>query len=235
VVTDGRVVGWWDGASWVSPDPNGVVVPAVRGHVLRPASGAGAPVTVDTDPSAFCFPEEGRATWDLEGLDGLDGLRVSGGHILQPRPVEEVSAAPGHQEAVAAVLAADGVDAPVEIDRVLRFDLEGDGVDEALVEANRIADESLVGLGPGNYSIVVFRRVGPGGDVENVAVHADTAPPPVGQADSLTVVEIEGLADVDGDGILELGTSYRGYEWSGAELIDLRDEPTVLLTAGCGV
>jgi hypothetical protein len=71
--------------------------------------------------------------------------------------------------------------------------------------------------------------------VEDVVVHADTRPPPAGQADSLTVVDIEGLADVDGDGILELGTSYRGYEWSGAEILDLQDQPTVLLTAGCGV
>jgi hypothetical protein len=133
------------------------------------------------------------------------------------------------------VLAADGVDAPVEVDRVLRFDLEGDGADEILIEANRIADESLIGLGPGNYSVVLLRRVGPSGDVEDVVVHADTRPPPAGDADSLTVVEVEGLADVDGDGILELGTSYRGYEWSGAELIDLRAAPAVLLTASCGV
>ena len=41
-------------------------------------------------------------------------------------------------EAVAAVLAEDGVEAEIEINRVLRFDLEGDGVDEVLIQANRL-------------------------------------------------------------------------------------------------
>ncbi len=88
---------------------------------------------------------------------------------------------------------------------------------------------SLVGLELGNYVIVLLQRVVAGGETSDVVIHADTRPPPDGQADSLTVMEMAGLVDVDGDATLELVTTYDGYEWGKSDLWDVRGNPTVLL------
>lgn len=230
VVGDGLVLGWWDGA-WVGTDPDGVDVPPMLGVELRRADGS-ATFAIAEEPIAGCFPEDSFGLWYLDGIG--PGLFLSAGLPDLDRPIQEIGPSPAHVAAVADVLAADGVEAEIEINRVLRFDVEGDGVDEVLIQANRITGDSVYGLGPGHYSILLMRRVR-GGTVDNIVLHADTEPPPEGQADSLTVYEIIDLADVNGDGALELAAGYYGYEWSGTVLYDLGAEPEIVLGAGCGV
>lgn len=233
VIVDGDVLGWWEAGEWVDPDPDGVVAPPVLGVEFRfPAARLGT-LTLAEVPNPGCFPESGWTTWYTSVRDGI---LVSGDHPLRPQPVDEVPAAAVHMEAVRSVLDDGGVaaDVPVEIDRVLRFDLEGDGVDEVLIEANKIPEGSIWGLGPGHYSVVLYRRVTADGSVENIVIHSDLDPP--GQvADSLTEVRIRGLLDLNGDGVLELVTSYRGYEWGGHEIRSLQREPAVVISVGCGV
>ena len=53
-----------------------------------------------------------------------------------------------------------------------RADIEGDGVDEVLIEASLHADESLLGRAAGDYSVVLLRRLN-GGEVETVLVRGD--------------------------------------------------------------
>ena len=231
VVADGLVLGSWHNGAWVRTDPDGVAVPPLLGLELRSADEAD-PFTVAEEPTAGCFPEDSFAMWYLNDIDL--GLYVSPGVPEFDPSISEISPSAAHVEAVAAVLAEDGVEAEIEINRVLRFDLEGDGVDEVLIQANRLSGDSVWGLGPGHYSIMVLRRVR-GNTVDNIIVHADTEPPPVGDADSLTVYEIVGLMDVNGDGLLDLAARYYGYEWFGVSLYDLRADPEVVLGSGCGV
>jgi hypothetical protein len=233
VAVDGSVLGWWDGETWVEADRDGAIAPAVDGVHFRAAS-------PDTEPmiagpaGARCFPESGLATWHIGG----SGVLVSGDHPLRHDAMTEAGAVAAHIDAVRAVLDADGIaaDVPVEIDRVLRFDLQGDGIDEVIIKANRLGDGGIAGLGPGHYSIVIVRKLLSDDSVANIVLHADTDPPGPGVADSLTAVEVRGVADVDGDGTLELATSYYGYEWGGAELYSLTGaEPTLWIGSGCGV
>ena len=51
----------------------------------------------------------------------------------------------------------------------------------------------------------------------------------------MTVYEIVGLINVNGDGVLELAARYCGYEWFGVQLFDLRASPKVVLGSSCGV
>ena len=231
-VVDRLVLGRWDGTSWIAPDREGIRVPPIRGHQLRSVNDDDL-VVITQDPTTGCFPEDGVATWYISDL--IPGLAVSGHHRLQPRPLADIAPAPEHFAAVREVLARDGVTAEVEIDRVIRFDLEGDGVDEVIIEANRLESDRLWGLGPGNYSILLLQRLGPNGTVENSVIYADTEPPPADHADSLTVVTVEALADVNGDGTFELATHYYGYEWGGYSLWDLTGAPSRVLGSGCGV
>jgi len=232
VTVDETVVGWWDGGAWTGADAAGVEAPPVDGSVLR--SVEALPDLIAGSATAGCFPESGQAYWQL---DGMDGVRASGSHDLQPRAYEEIGAAPAHIDAIRAVLDAEGVDAsvPVEITRVIRLDVEGDGVDEVLIEAVRLPGPPILGsIEEGHYSILVMRRLLPDDSVENLTLHAGVADLELSGQYVLRVDLAEPI-DVNGDGSFELATRWSYYEGGGVSLFELGAEPSEVLVAGCGV
>jgi len=232
VSVDATLAGWWDGSSWASPDPGGAVVPAVDGVVMR--SVESLPDRTAGPPTADCMPESGQVFWQIAGMDGV---RASGGHDLRPRALQEIGAAPAHIEAVRSVLTDGGVDAsvPVEITRVIRLDVEGDGVDEVLIEAVRLPDQSRLGnIEEGHYSILVLRRVLADDSVENITLHAGLADLELAGQYVLRV-DIAEPVDVNGDGSFELAARWSYYEGGGVSLFDLGPVPSEVLVAGCGV
>lgn len=232
VTVDEMVLGWWDGSAWVETAEVEADVPPIEGETLR--SVEGLPDVVAAEPVANCMPEAGVVNW---WIDALDGLRASGTHDLQPRPYEEIGAADAHVDAIRAVLDAGGVDpaVPVEISRVTRFDIEGDGVDEVVIEAQRFPEGPLLGfIDEGHYSVVVLRRVLPDDSVENITLHAGIAD--LEQAGQYVLrVDSAGPIDVNGDGAYELASRWSYYEGGGASLFELGAEPAEVLVAGCGV
>lgn len=230
IVSDDLVVGWYEDGAWVRPDPTGIDPPPVVGVELRDLTGT--PMgSIGADPEVGCFPEDERANWQVS-LDG--GTFVSGEHELQPRPVRESAPTPEYFDVLNSIVSDLGGSADVEIDRVWRFDLEGDGVDEALIEANSVDVDDSYDLVGGNYSILLLRRIGADGEVENITIHAEAAP----DGDEfvyMTYFYVSGLADIDGNGVFELIAGYSGFEWFGVDVIDLSGDTTTLLNAGCGV
>ena len=69
------------------------------------------------------FPEVSFAAWCLNDIG--PGLYVSRGVPEFDVSISEIGLLVAHVEAVAAVLAEDGVEAEIEINRVLRFDIAG--------------------------------------------------------------------------------------------------------------
>ncbi|MCB0991648.1 MAG: hypothetical protein R2770_07450 [Acidimicrobiales bacterium] len=230
IVSDDLVVGWYEDGDWVMPDPSGTTAPPLAGVELRDLTGQvmGA---VGADPTPGCFPEDDRANWQVE-LEGA--TLISGTHQLRPREVLETSPTPEYVELVQSIVDSTGAPATIEIDRVLRFDLEGDGVDEVLIEANSVDAGDPYDLNPGQYSVLLLRRIGPDGEVDNVVLHSEGAP----AGDEfvyMTYFYIRGLADIDGDNTFELIASYSGFEWFGVDVVDLTGDTSNLLNAGCGV
>lgn len=231
VTVDEMVLGWWDGSTWVETADVEADVPPIAGETLRSVDGL--PDVTAGEPLASCMPEAGVVNW---WLDGLEGVRASGSHDLQPRPFEVIGAADAHVEAIRAVLDAEGVDpsVPVEIAQVTRLDIEGDGVDEVVIEAQRFPDGPLFGLiDEGHYSIIVLRRVVADDSVENITLHAGIAD--LEQAGQYVLrVDLAGPIDVNGDGAYELASRWSYYEGGGVSLFELGAEPAEVLVAGCG-
>lgn len=227
------ILGWFEDG-WESTDRTGTDAPPVVGVRFRSLDGSSR--VPDREPMAGCFPESNAAAWYLHD-DRFQGLNVSGSHELQPRPIRTRQPTAADRESVRDALNDLDVDADVVIRHIHVVDLDDDGKDEAIIVASNVEKGvSLVGLPDDHYSLVLLRRLRPDDSVEVVTVHAERAPGGSEEANSITVEDVEAVADLDGDGRYEVVMSYWGYEWSGTTVRDLTTaEPTDLIGAGCGV
>lgn len=243
IVAHRFLVGWWDGTRWLPADPNrrqppDAEVPLVLGsrYTFVSVDGRRISRTLGTSTSECIGP--GPVFVDVpDDVDDMVG--VADGLEPLPRPVVQIAAAPAHHESVRAWLKGEGVATPeVSIDRVTRADLEGDGVDEVLIEASLHAEESLLGRAAGDYSVVLMRRL-KDGEVETVLVRGDVVTEDEVNAEHfggyLSASRLLAIADVDGDTWFEVVVARRAYEssavavyaWDGREIDDV-------LVAGCG-
>ena len=172
--------------------------------------------------------------------DVADMVGVAEGVEPLPRPVVQIAAAPAHHDSVRAWLEGEGIASPqVSIDRVTRADIEGDGVDEVLIEASLHADESLIGRAAGDYSVVLLRRLNDGevgdGPGERRCRHRGRGERREYYGGYLDASQLLAIADVDGDTWLEVvvgtraceGSGVAVYAWDGRAIDDV-------LVAGCG-
>lgn len=167
-----------------------------------------------------------------------------------PRPVTALPTAnETYRQIVRAELIKRGIRNPnVQLVGLTRTDLDGDGTQEVIIEATHYSERSGIfppSIGqPGDYSIVLLRHV-VRGQVLTLTLGADIAPQtPLKPGDTFetrplaTVIRLAGVADLNGDGQMELvlfgayyeGSSYSVQEWTPAR--GLTDTP---LETGCGV
>jgi hypothetical protein len=164
-------------------------------------------------------------------------IAVSGVADPRPRPVEVLDPTqPALRDAAVEVAARLGVpDASPTVTQAVRADLDGDGITETVVAAERALDRS--GARPavtGDFA-VVFVLQGAGAEDDTAIVGSYVADPGVPTAFHRFV--IAALADLNGDGRMELaaytdypeGSALAVHEWAPAG--DWRE----VLTAGCGV
>lgn len=128
--------------------------------------------------------------------------------LAQSLPVETA----GYEEAVAALLTENGLANPqVQIDSVLRVDIEGDGVDEVLIAASRLSGgTSTPAVAAGDYALLVLRKVS-NGSVTTVPLALDV----YAEGNDLAYpfrYGVLGLLDLDGDGQLEIVVEAERYE-----------------------
>lgn len=139
-----------------------------------------------------------------------------------------------YRQAVADILRAKGIANPdVRITKIVRIDLEGDGVDEVVLSATRM-NASIPSVSVGDYSLVVLRKV-VNGKVQTI---------PLAEEYHLKAIEfaapntftVPAIADFNGDGKLEIMLNWNYYEGSGAELYTVQGtKVTMVLSSGCGV
>jgi hypothetical protein len=237
------VVGWWDGTRFV---PAGRAEVPVEGGESYTVVGIGHPAR----RARGSAPEEGCSSADPAGIavdvgleppvDGVDErppIGVSGVRDVVPRPVDVLPSHPTYVAAAAEVLAELGVEDPEpELHQVVRTDLEGDGRDEVLLVAERVSDrDALVGKA-GDHSVVLLRQVVAGEVVTTVVAESTVTRSDDEQPASLVVTRVVAVADLNGDGVMELVTQGRDRDGSRTSVHRVDPEGGVeeLLSVGCG-
>lgn len=126
----------------------------------------------------------------------------------------------------------------VNIKQGFRIDLEGDGVDEVILTATRAMpyDSKKKGMVYDEYSFILLRKT-VGGKVKNILLAGEFYPKNKFEYDGNTF-EISWLADLNGDGKLEIGLYSRYYEGHALAVYEMKSgSPSMieLLGADCGV
>lgn len=174
----------------------------------------------------------------LEGNDSQPGPIAVWG-VPNPRPREAVVLDPAahvYRETAGEVLAEHGIDdRDADVAEVLRVDLEGDGRDEVVVVAERIADSAGLFAGAGDYSFVLLRRVVDETAVTTVVARSvpDLTP---GTTPFIESHRISAIADLNGDGRMELVLEVRQYEGIGVTVHELQPDGTTpaVIASACG-
>ena len=142
------------------------------------------------------------------------------------------------QPLVAAGLAGSSVKNPkIAQGKAVKADLDGDGVDETIFSVTNIAAGSEGGA-LGDYTLLAVERVKDGKSqvipLRTQIVTEDN----VGAGDVVWAMpEITAIADLDGNGVMEIVSLYMGYDEFSADAWTLNDDgtATIALQAYCSV
>jgi hypothetical protein len=244
-------VGWWDGAAWGSvvwPAPD-VPLPTATIGTFSVASVelTDGPLSGLTDFRSEvyeCVESPGLPSVVLdtqlpESTEwyGYRALAVTADWNVQPRPVRAVGLdAPEYQLLGESVVTADAETDPTlgDVTQVIRADLDGDGVEEVFVVFEHIADENALAT-PGDFSTLIARYPSADGTVVDEVLFEHVVRSPVDYP-SLDRARIGAIADVNGDGVMEVAVGVTYWEGASLEVREFRDGALhPVMSSGCGV
>ncbi len=166
-------------------------------------------------------------------------IGVAGKWNPMPRaPRIESNDNPAYRNAVADVLRSKGIRRPeVKIVKVVRVDLEGDGVDEVIINATRANRWESGSITPnasaGDYSLVMLRKV-IGGKVQTIMLDQEYHIKPE-QFSAPNEYEIAAVLDLNGDGVMEIIVAGGYYEGAWKTAYSIKGNKAVdVLGCGCG-
>lgn len=241
------LLGAWTGSGWLDAQK---AAPRIRGgETYRALSPAGAATVKGNRARSFGDPCDLAYGVALTPTAPAQGFRLLTLPSLkaQPRPVASLptNSAP-YREIVRAELVRRGVPSPrVNLLGITRADLDGNGTEEVIVEAAHFAGRPglyppPVGA-PGDYSLMLLRQVVHGKVVTTVLGEhvAPRKPWDSGSGDVMpmaTLYRLAGVADLNGDGRMEIVTFGAYYEGYGLDVQEWRPGGwKSRLEGGCGV
>lgn len=122
----------------------------------------------------------------------------------------------------------------VKITQAFRVDLDGDGTDEVVLSATYYKKEIYENQTVGDYSFVLLRKI-VNKKVQNILVWGEfitkneDLPPP-------NTYEITGIADLNGDGKMEIVATSAYYEGASQTVFEIQgNKPVAVLEIGCGL
>jgi hypothetical protein len=244
IVGPESVAGWWDGRKWVAAT-GGVSQVPVKGGESYKLVRLGDPIIAATGSVAKegCETNPGTSKIDIPGLvrkfADAEPPPVAVSEVDDPRPraVEMLNPQTKlYKDAAAQLLKERGIDDDdADVVQVVRADLDDDGKNEVIVVAERLADPESLFAKVGDYSLVFLRRVVD----ERLTTTVVEEYVPVAKPDEtpfITSQRVAAVADLNGDGRMELALAGRYYEGAGVNFHELKSDGTIpeVLRSGCG-
>ena len=241
-----RTLGWWDGERWVQAE-EGMKLPVAGGEDyqiallgVEDARTTGGPQIAGCDilfPSDFPgieLADSGFLTREIGDERAnygpfISGVAISASWDLTPRAVSEGKTHPGLESAAVLILSQRGFETDtVTIRQVVDADLDGDGNLEAIVVAE---DTQLANEGSGVYSIVFALSA----SFDEPKVVEESIIPP-SESGFPASFRIGAIADLNGDGVMEVVVDGGAWENSWVQVFELHNSRfEARIGAGCGV
>lgn len=207
------VVGMWSESEWKSRADGDQPGAGIELSVVGPGEVVTTAIGEVGDPVADSCASDGAADQDVRvplepGSPGAPPpVAVAGVDDPLPRPVEHLEGSETYQDAAAEVAEGEGEGAttPPTVTQVLRVDLDGTGTDEVVVAAEHLSDPDGLVPSPGDWSMVFLRRVA-GNEVATDVLASSIAD---GDDGPLARVQVSAVADLNGDGVMEVVLSGR--------------------------
>lgn len=204
------------------------------------------PITIQSagqitfEDSGFCAtPDSGLAFPPLAEFPQTSPIAVSADWDLRPHRIELLSTDNKNYEEETKKLL-DGTEAKTngaELVQVIRTDLEGDGIIEVIITAERISDRNLLGSKTGEFSIVFLRKV-INDEVQTAILHEFVAVNEGGDFEGfMAPAYVTAIADLNGDGKMEIAMDSFYYEGSSTTIFEYVNNdlgPVAVLRTGCG-
>lgn len=170
---------------------------------------------------------------------GVSYIGVAGKWNALPRkPIIESTNNPVYRKAVASLLMKKGIRHPeVIITKILRVDLEGDGVDEVIINASRVNrwenGSITTDASAGDYSIVMLRKV-INGKVETIMLDEEYHIKPT-KFSAPNEFTLTAVLDLNGDGVMEIIDAGGYYEGDWKTVYSIQGNKAVdVMGCGCG-
>lgn len=245
-------LGWWDGAAW-----NAIAVADDFTLEPPPAPGIGSVAVTSLDlpdgpaavvsglslgpEQAYCIDDEvGPLIPDAPVIPdtpvslGYDAVAVTADWPLQPRAVRQIGPdSPEYSTIGASFFAGTPTAAEGSVAQAVRVDLDGDGVEEVVVAYERITEPDFGA--ENDFSGIYVRYPSADGTVVDEALVSYVAGAPV---DFPTVgrFTIAAIADLNGDGVMEVMVRERFWESGGMSVYALEQGRLARVGGGgCGV
>ncbi|HUQ33887.1 MAG TPA: hypothetical protein VM095_17330 [Pyrinomonadaceae bacterium] len=241
-VSEGCLLGGVQKGKWLEAD---AIAPLLKGgeryrlYTLRNAAGK----AVGAKPNSAGEPCNETVEISLTPKPERGVIAVGGDWNAQPRLPRALSTNdPAYRQAVMNILRRRGFRRPkINITQILRVDLDGDGIEEALVSATHLAEGMSINGGPmavhgkpGDYSFVLLRRLVKGKVRDDLLVE-HFYPRTLDEPSTPYQYDVGGVLDLNGDNRMEViihGGYYEG-SWSTVFRID-RNKIENVFGCGCG-
>ena len=243
VVSKFGALGWWDGGNWMQVDEL-TSLPVSGGEDYQVVLLGSDEIVSGGTPTVQCEPlfNPGVELSDADALgDWPDpvGLAISAPWDITPHFIQEETDNGTYSDLARPLLATRGLDVenPV-IKQVVRFDMDGNGENEVLAVAEDIEDSDSLFAQEGDYSLV-FMRIVVEGEVRT-AILGESIVTEVQEGTTPFILShsVAAVADLSGDGKMEMiihEVYYEGSGWSMWEYVNDDLGPVFQIGSGCGV
>ena len=248
IVASQGVLGWTVEGEWIEvgePPVDPSSIPAEEGDLYRVLR-LGSPTSIavpGTEPTEGCPPLPGYSVeigiddpmFNADGWPYTYPIAISSNWDLTPHDVESLSLESEIYKSFASEVLADlGITDPdPNLFTLIRTDLEGDGIDEVIVGAERITG-SLISPAPGDYSILFLRKIIDGEVIQQLIVGDVHTSETFGM---LKFYRLIAVADLNGDNRMEIAIQYGYYEGSSTGILEYKNDIEGLqqvLAVACG-
>ena len=236
------VLGGWTGSDWDDRFPESAdAVGAAAGDEFQVVgldgvfgtAVAGEPTMICDPIGSFGVPTEPELAYDFDTGSASFGVRADWDALPRAATVTG-GGSEVYMEQVRGLLEQNGIDPTLAaVDQVARVDLEGDGVDEVVLTANRAPD--WPNPDAGNYSIVLLRKLVDEQVQTAILFNSYVREEP--ESFFWERAGLSGFADLNGDGKLEIIVTSQYYEGDGVQAFEYVNDdlgPVPVLGSGCG-